>query len=125
MNQTEIDKMEAGREMDALVAEKVLGCKVENPNGFYKCGCGETCRYPHAIDDREGQLYGGLLYFSTDISAAWKLCENFPGYGVACSRGTCICRIYLTDDRSSASVGEADTVPLAICRAALKAVGVN
>lgn len=98
--------MNAGRELDALVAEKVMGYEV----------------------NREGYT-GYLPSFSTDIAAAWDVVEKLdlfsPGSG-----------LYLVGSgnewRVFHSLGEGETelwcdgvsALHAICLAALKAVGV-
>ena len=108
-----IDEMPAGREMDALVAEKVFGVPHEDCFDVYG---GKRC-----VKDDE---YGGPQCYSTDIAAAWEVVEKIredyeprielwdEGWEVTILTGT---------DRGSAS-GRALTAPLAICRAALKAV---
>ena len=126
MTRDEIWKMEAGRELDALIHEQVFGkcahdwIKVTNKpldkkgNSIYKCSkCG---------DRRPAREAMGWRNYSTDIAAAWQVVEkmsklyhveieNFDnGYGVT------------LDDYSQTWEAHADTAPLAICRAALLAV---
>ena len=115
----------ASRELDALIAEKVMGL---------------TFVYPYMTDknmtDKKGDPWyevtgtqSGLLEvpaYSTDIAAAWgvveQLCSQDRDFAVAYVRaqnewcvefsfGVAICREF------------ADTAPLAICLAALQAVG--
>jgi hypothetical protein len=80
---------EAGRELDAEIAEKVFGCKVKRPfnpaehpdisqkeyehrrrwEQSYKCECPG---HPHSIDD--GDYYGtDIKEYSTDIAAAFEV----------------------------------------------------
>lgn len=130
-----IDKAEAGHEMDVLVAEKVLGW---NQIQYY--------------DDRllglppEAMVMWGddviphllpVLSYSSDIAAAWQIVEKLAnegyitsvGWGPGCD-GRCYASIQIILDRNLAADlvlnnpremdGRGETVPLAICRAALK-----
>jgi len=136
--------MNAGRELDALVAEKVMGCKWgEFHNTPDEPGRWEDHKF---LVDPDGNKVAvrwktknlltwdmchywpsrPLRPYSTDIAAAWEVVEKFISEGVS---------IYRDDRQPSkgkwyALFGdgcgvEADTVPLAICLAALKAVGVE
>lgn len=130
MTRDEIVNMPAGREMDALVAEKVMGepkpiyvhpnLHIEYPKestlGNWRCyniyEHGDVCEW-------------NPLPFSTDIASAWevveKLCNkyhvsiwtDFTHYGTAL-------RTLGIDEL--VEVTAAPTAPLAICRAALLAV---
>lgn len=111
--------MKPGRELDALVAEKVMG------------RCGHTLRrvQDHHQCQKCGEEFWGLAWhkgycafpsFSTDIAAAWNVVERlkdryfllqYYGDGWDCQIG------------GTSRTG--NTVPLAICLAALKAVGVE
>jgi hypothetical protein len=139
------DTMEAGREMDALVAEKVMGWK-------------KRVRKGHGVDgnhewwfDKRKPTYP--LEFvkgwdtdedfdpwepSTSISAAWEVVECFERGGFApwgeqvaaavelsCSDGIEKERYFCTFYSPSLAKVEAfgKTMPEAVCRAALKAVG--
>jgi hypothetical protein len=138
MNPTEIDKMEAGPELDALVAKKVMGWKLE-PYTAYCGGTPEQARQEaikqgwYYWEDENGDEIPGQLEdnsFSTDIAAAWKVVEllnkkfktfvEFIGVNIPVMDW----RVVLFSD-SSPVVSLGRTAPLAICRAALKAVGVN
>lgn len=112
----DVDAMVAGREMDALVAEKVMGLKPPWPIlAFYEPS-------PPA--------------YSTDIAAAWEVLDKafdvvpgmesgFPAvlhwrndWRVAMLDGNCV--PMKTTDGGKLIVAIASTAPLAICRAALK-----
>ena len=143
----EIDKMEAGPELDALVAEKVMGWL---PLGH----CNEETHrkdLPHLLEFGEGlsvhrPLRNNVVHGvscddwepSTNITAAmevvekvWPLVNCSSGYGTYRFQlnrrdgdGMWICEL-ATDpqgDWKTHRVGEAPTAPLAICRASLKAV---
>ena len=67
MNREEILNMPAGREMDALVAEKVMG--------FIKLQFPGLPKYQKPTKDGVVPLYY-VPNFSTDISAAWEVVEQ-------------------------------------------------
>ena len=111
--------MEAGREMDALVAEKVMGWK----------------RVPHAHPEIEAA--GGMWLtprgprmcpaYSTDIAAAWGVVEWFTRRSYTVALHTTHSDGWVCSIRGAllADTAQAPTAPLAICRAALAAVGVR
>jgi hypothetical protein len=107
----DIDKLEAGRKLDALVAEKIgLPLLDGNPTGNPMLGGGDRIRY------------------STDIAAAWRVIEKvieiFGDYGFDLHRinnGVFLCGLGERDYLQRVSA-HAPTAPLAICRAALKAI---
>ena len=124
-----IDEMEAGRELDALVAEKVMGFYWRDVNEHQRALC------PPGIDDFFEILWGEDLDkyvpdYSTDITAAWLVVEKHPHYfilsrtndwrgpGMLGDPKKWVCRFYAPERFKVV----ADTAPLAICRAALKAV---
>lgn len=114
MTREELEQMPAGREMDALIAERVMDYKL--------------------IDGPESLEVGKMMYytpdqipaFSTNIGAAWLVAEKMnrdyftleihssvlSGAGV---------RFWGPNSGPTYSA-TAETVPLAICRAALIAV---
>jgi hypothetical protein len=120
--------MDAGRELDALVAEKVMGWKPHFRN---------TAFYVKAEDEGKVMDHHCMLisewHPSTDIAAAWRVVEHMIdhnpfGHGWwemayrphDTNRGATV--NFVGDPRY---VEYASTVPLAICLAALKAVGVK
>jgi hypothetical protein len=125
------------REIDALVAEKVMGCKVkvyEYGHGevlFCECGNGQHSTDEERHDDRRipGDPYE-LMHFSSDIAAAWLVVEEVTNR--IGSQYVAVQHCFVNDDDDwgwSVTLGDvqaqAATVPLAICLAALKAVGVE
>lgn len=127
-----IDEMQAGREMDALVAEKVMELPKDliSTHGplFY------TRKNGTQVKIKE------IQYYSTEIAAAWEVVEKMRS--TPCSDGDHFCFDLYAENNYVAvfrhHLGEitpepyfekyefymatADTVPLAICQAALKAV---
>jgi hypothetical protein len=124
MTTEQIDKMPEGREMDALIAEKVMGLNVKpvfHPKNELKFMPGFVWRYEDAWEHPE------IKDYSTDIAKAWEVVEKLNTHII-------IERLEYREDwyceisGISNSAGEqlhsttAPTAPLAICRAALKAV---
>lgn len=139
--------MQAGRELDAEIAEKVFGCKVKRPptpgelEGLsqadyekrrretgYHCECPGR---PHTIDD--GDYYGtDIKEYSTRIQDAWEVVEKLGLLNQASEYNG----LQLWRDTSGMwHVGDfdsglgkvevcAETPSLAICRAALLFCGV-
>jgi len=108
--------MNAGRELDSLIAEKVFGLSPD------ECG-----QWFHS-DDGVWRSYPELAY-SADIAAAWMVVEKLGNW-----RGFTFLIIQHADAQhwqagwyeldcdgyESRISAEAETVPLAICLAALK-----
>lgn len=105
--------MKPGRELDLLVAEKVMGFIAR------KTSAGESY-----FEDKEGTLPGYYIpHYSTQISAAWEVVEKMKeeylwemAWNHALKAWTC----YLNGEGS-----KSDTAPHSICLAALKAKGVE
>lgn len=113
----EIDKLEAGPELDALIAEKVMGCALVNhvtPAYSPTCGCENRAHrhYEERLDDL-------LNSFSTDMRAAWGVVEKLGDRFKWLENGFAAC---FAKPNDFTIVAAGDTAPLAICRAALKAV---
>lgn len=140
MTPEEMDNMPAGREMDALVAEKVMGWKWFI--GVANLGAGPKYRYldepnvwnpPRVEWDGKTEMAARGLYddeshlpcYSTAISHAWQVVEKLLADDI---------QLNLAHDGDTWTVGEkywngewdnpayGETAPLAIARAALKAV---
>lgn len=124
----DVDKLEAGPELDALIAEKVMGCSVTSiefeGRVWFRCSCAGA---PHGQVDSDGEKTVALQAYSTDIAAAWSVLEKFPWFRIdnrGDYEGNEAFMVELTDDvKNLAGKMWGPTAPLAICRAALKAVG--
>ena len=132
-----IDDMPAGRELDALVAEKVMGWCITAWNDGEPWGNREVFPpfepingIPADCDCISHSEAGEPPHYSTDIAAAWEVVEKLDGGG---ERGTFWWMISSpgNDTMYSARIFEgsveivgamAPTAPLAICRAALRTV---
>jgi hypothetical protein len=117
--------MTAGRELDALVAEKVMGLPKPIHEVFW------FIRYPH-VD-------GPLPAYSTDIAAAWEVVEKMKAdhfdLCLEVEQSRTSARFELVGPAYDGGLGPAvpivkstgqvngDNAPHVICRAALKAVG--
>lgn len=119
MTRDEILKMEAGREMDALVARRVMGFVDLGPLQF------EDLRWQKPTVDGVVVL-GRLPRYSTDIAAAWQVVEKLQSmaYWVNINT-TCDVGLYDVQVRLWSDINDIAVVfvpaPLAICRAALLA----
>lgn len=126
-----IDSMPAGTEMDALVAERVMGCKPEpwlDSHGYksYRCTC--LLSYPH--NSQTGPMADlDLKSYSNDIAAAWEVVEKisllhnwdlFPNEWKSNYSLHTLC--FVIYDGTTSYTGKGSTAALSICRAALKAV---
>lgn len=120
------------REIDALVAEKVMGlipCDKWTPINLGSAGgpallknCQHDNCYPAT---RLNDWVGGCPEYSTDIAAAWQVVERFT------QKWKYVFKLQnhysFNFDTYEATLngygGSANTAPMAICLAALKAVG--
>lgn len=129
--------MEAGRELDALVAEKVMG--------WHSRITPEIPTYPLIGPDRavppgetltKDRGYKEIPHYSTDIAAAWDLLKHLDTQGVwvynlsnACENSwSCTLCQRVGPGYSGLTYHQVwlvQTAPHAICLAALKAVGVE
>jgi hypothetical protein len=123
--------MEAGRALDTLVAEKVMGRCLHRRLVFDASNCPDCGKFCVVEDQRKEESF----HPSTDIAAAWevveKLSESFhwtihtpftsglPWFAGLTKQG-----ITGWNGRPDYAEGAA-TAPRAICLAALKAVGVT
>jgi hypothetical protein len=118
-------ELPAGRELDALIAEKVMGWR------FMHDGLGNMRWYQDtvAIDGYGPNHWGGYRDFSpsTDIAAAWEIVKKMRARGIPL-RLVLVCAPgdpewwYASFEANGWQV-ESNTAPLAICRAALRAAG--
>src|SRR3990167_2036291 len=125
----------AGRELDALIEEKVMGHEVEprwyDAHGGPLPDPEDASIKPHeyyVLPPRTGARYSTreVPYYSRDIDAAWEVLERFAtrhlnlglqGPGMWGPEGW-----YVTLGTGHIATAFAFTAPLAICLAALKAV---
>lgn len=116
-----IDEMPAGREMDKAISQYVFGNK--------EFVCRHSDDDYHVVNEQNGLIaYLYVPHYSINIAAAWEVVEKMEMWVVpahdsqgdragwnACPYG----------DYSKYGATNANTAPLAICRAALKALGVE
>jgi len=127
MTHDEIDKLEAGRELDALVAEGMGWKEVHSQYQSGMMGLPGWTRWWGKKQNTEGRWRNtDLPKYSSDISPAWEVlhlghpCGWFDAYYFyRYGNGYAISRIHNPKNEQGT---KAPTAPLAICRAFLKAV---
>lgn len=122
-----IDEMPAGREMDALVAEKVFGWV--RGSDFLVPPPGDH-RWTWAARWDEDGLPHWLPDYSTNVSAAWKITEKIGRtWDIHWNDSACEWFVNLDHNKVVYEACEFNAsdfdVAVAICRAALKAVGIE
>jgi hypothetical protein len=112
--------MQAGRELDILVAEKVMGKTVRSKNEVTNNSFKHE--YDELVVDLGNGRYEFIRHYSTDIADAWEVVEqlNDPESYLDIKIQSCIDG-WFVDYCNERTVAE--TIPLVICIAALKAVG--
>lgn len=118
----DIDQMPAGRELDELVATKVMGA----PGHQWIDGMGqpgilstyEGCAYCERERKPEREMELCIRQYSSDIRYAWVVVEKLKLTLMPVSTGWMAWRNNVAEN----PVGEGKSVMLAICRAALKSV---
>lgn len=134
-------ELKAGRELDALIADKVMGWSRDDQYGAaFVDDCGNRLWLePSRGFEAQYDPHPVMPHFSTDIAAAWTVLERMIGHyqfsgTVAQSdqfddgpvedrplypcQWTCIVGFH----HRPISTGHADTAPLAICCAAFNAM---
>jgi hypothetical protein len=126
-----------GRQLDALVAEKVMGWKCDNVahESTEVRWIGDKTEVQHSGWENKCEGFGSLCpahlpYYSTDIAAAWdvveKLSRDVCTVEIKSHRRTmgwtCFTRMPSDEGISPIRI-QATTAPHAICLAALAAVG--
>ena len=120
MTKEEILDMEAGRQLDGLVAQEIMDIKVEYP---YSKG------FPYYLfEDSTGRkVWNAVALYSTDISAAWPIAVKM-GLAViplnngdwACCKASYIYHLAITQYHyADPNVVICKAAPEAICKAAL------
>jgi len=126
--------MQAGRELDALVAEKVMGWKWLERDEFNE--------YRHLTPNGQ-KIQVAVPRYSTDIAAAWQIVEKIkfmqPGWEIYGLKPDHLQKFTIEYngfgwragwapvklDGNMTIEAEAEAAPHAICLAALRAVGVE
>ena len=128
--------MEAGRELDALIAEMVMGL-TRHDESYMVDGAGKVLRFVWR-DGGGACVYSGdmfLPHYSTNIADAWEVVEKlgrWRGFDFMLVMPDPEQTFHLhtyeagwyeatNDGPERRVVSDADTAPLAICLAALKA----
>jgi hypothetical protein len=131
MTRDEILSMEAGRELDALVAEQVMGWKRETYSfNNWRDGKVESMELSGLMGPDGLREVDQFPFYSTDIAAAWEVVEKLEEENIARLELTRLgwdwqktWRVsFFTTAVSEGAIVEGDIVPLTICRAALLAL---
>lgn len=124
-----IDELQAGPELDVMVAEKIFGMKIRNITDK-SCELWRDEIKPPNVNARPAgwEKCGPLMRYSEDIAAAWEVIEMSDDYEVDLSdndaEGRKRHRALIVIGGEMGLATEL-TASLAICRAALKALEVN
>jgi hypothetical protein len=117
MNKEQVLSMPAGRELDALIAEKVM----ERDVSFHKRGGAFTRSWIDGYGCED-------TFYSTDIATAWrvvdKMCKSFWIASLVADTNLWRVTFYTHTHRKTHEAID-ESAPLAICRAALLAVFEN
>ena len=122
--------MKPGRELDALVAAKVMGWSWDGRSAWSPCGSryartlDERITLPQTVRDDEGWL----PFYSTSIAAAWEVIEKLQlledqFLGKTPKSGEWM--VGSPDSDGAWDYQKGESAPHAICLAALKTVGVD
>lgn len=126
MTRDEILAMPAGREMDALVAEKIFGLKTYWREEVVR-ERGITNRQETAVIKTlcvvsRTALFVQAYYYSTNIAAAWEVVERNRGEAFTLLKSPIHGGYFASFVHKDEESVFAHTAPLAICRAALLTV---
>lgn len=117
-----VDEMPAGGKLNCLIAERLLNWEDAGWDPLY-------CRFVGHPTKERYRWYEQVPDYSTDIARAWEVVEKMKNYLFVCGRtDDGIWEAYFFPVNSGIgklSEAHGDTAPSAICRAALKAMGVT
>ena len=118
---TKVEKLDAGRDLDALVAEKILGqsacrCKLTNDTG--PNGTCESCEKPRGkfYSTHPEKALGLLEILAREHRISYRIERTADG------RGAATFEVTITGGKTSPASGTGSTISVAVCRAALLAV---
>lgn len=116
MNKDEIEKMDAGREMDDLIATEVMEWAIGDRGAHYIGNDGHNVCF----------IIAGDFQPSTNISAAWdvvkKLIADDDNLDIDLSTTFLGWKCEISNSSRNTFIGRDPSAPLAICRAALLAM---
>lgn len=109
--------MKPGRELDKLIAERVMGLDVSNPSSPMSC---DVCHKDYYFED-------SIKPYSTDIAAAWEVVEKLIQQEIYFEfRSDYAYSVSGYDGHNAMRMSNCDasgeSFPHAICLAALKAI---
>lgn len=118
MTEDEIRNLSAGIEMDALIAEKVMGWH-SYPKDYYWY---DKDNKPMRLRWFDSESLADEFEPSTDIAAAWEVVEKLESDNLCMTilnDGSRWSVFIYNEHKVTMAYANADTAPLAICRAAL------
>lgn len=123
MNREEVDRLGANEETDALVAE-YIGYNIVRPTmeeSAMVMGC-RVCSGVYVdtgMKSEWGKIVRDVPKYSRDVLAAMNVLEGMHRYEIErLHNGFCFVRTWV-NEYAGAKKGEANTLPLAICRSVL------
>jgi hypothetical protein len=130
MTADEVKTEPAGRRMDAWVHQRIFGFTRTRRTDLYANLTDERADYPDAINHcwswrHPNGSEARPPYYSTDDGAAWSAIEKVVRGGGMCACSAewhpyrCLWTVSLSWADGGRAKGEAETMPLAACRAVL------
>jgi hypothetical protein len=117
--------MNPGRELDALIAEKVMGWRILKKLTIPPKPLDEAdpCGLPPGVSDDGKTAWVSIPHYSADIADAWQVVEKLlaQGFGVEILSDQGQWSVQFWNLGRQTEYG--DSAPHAICLAALKVVG--
>lgn len=107
-----IDEMQAGRKLDALIAEKIFGYKSYEPLSDWKTGKWYLANDKYVHEDL-------IPRYSTNIDTAWKIVEHFLTLNHSDEEYQLMARFVTCLRNFELPMLTASQAALMICRAAL------
>lgn len=120
--------LKPGRDIDALVAEKVMGWTNVQRNAYTPYGRDHCGNHPDGQGGWDGHGRMTIPRYSTDIKAVWEVAEHIKNlnFQLLIDVWNITVSIKNPDGKLSLPIyqAHADSISMAICLAALKVVGV-
>lgn len=116
--------------LDRLAAEKIMGWTAEDEEGGLSWTFKERATGYYVNKDDDWKWDGWEHWSPTrNIAQAWELLEKFPSYQIFCRFGALPkheCVVYTSEDQPLQGViPSAETAPLSIVKACLRAKGIE
>jgi hypothetical protein len=123
LSREQIENEPAGKQLDAWIAEHVFGLAVAEAPDLLQFGNNKFIEVVGhwMIGEPAPEEWQSIYSYSTDLIESWKVVETFKGWSIMKVNNGGFASVVVNPDimKEWAAIGRADTVPLAICRAAL------